>query len=98
VPVVAAAGGEFFKDNPALAVGGPAAGLALRAISNRSARNTIREAENLIGMRNPLYQARAANVPMVPPGGSGAARARDALTLELLRMQGVPRITVTPEE
>jgi len=35
-----------------------------------------------------------------PPGGGTTASARDAMTLELLRLQerGVPRITVTPRD
>jgi hypothetical protein len=96
------AAGQYFKDDPVWGgVAGlalPATGLALRKIGNARAARETADLGSMIRQRTPLYQERAANAPMVPPGGSGAARARDALTLELLRLQGIPRITVTPRE
>jgi hypothetical protein len=88
VPVTLMAGSEYFKENPGMALLGPAAGLALRGASNKSARNTIRNAEELIGQRNPLYRELAATAPMVAPNSrSDAAQAavRNAITLELLK-------------
>jgi len=101
VPVAMMAGNEFVKQNPELSAAVPAAGLALRALSNRAARKSIGRAEDLISQRNPLYTQRAATAPMVRGGGlsAGSTQAmRDAMTLELLRQQGVPRITVTPRD
>lgn len=106
VPIAAVAGNQFIADNPAFSAAVPAAGLGLRMLSNRAARGNIRAAEDLIARRNPLYQQRAANAPLAPPGGAGVANVRDALTTELVK-QGyfqtedgriIPRITVTPRE
>jgi hypothetical protein len=80
-------------------------GMGLRSVANRLGRNRIEAAENLIRERNPLYQNRVANAPMVPgPSalsglriGDQTGSVRDAITLEWLRQQGIPRITVTPD-
>lgn len=107
VPIAAATGAEFIKDNPAVSVGVPAAGLALRMLSNRTARNRIAAVEDMINMRNPLYQARAAAAGPAPLPAStdkgGSQMIRDAITTGLIK-QGFGmskdddplRITVRP--
>jgi hypothetical protein len=85
VPVAAMAGNEFVKDNPTLSVGVPAAGLALRMLSNRGARNNIRAAEDLIGSRDPLFAQRAANTGMKPPGSAATQQARNIMTQALIQ-------------
>ena len=86
VPVVAMAGGEALKLDPTTAAAIPLAGLALRGISNRSARNTIARAEDLIAQRSPLYVQRAATAPMTQRGlSSGQTQTlRDAIALQMI--------------
>jgi hypothetical protein len=86
------AGGSFLSGDPTwsgtLGVLAPVAGLGLRHWGNQRAMNEITNLGNMIRQRTPLYQERAATAPMVtPPGGQGTQRARDAITLELLRQQ-----------
>jgi len=86
--------GQYFKDDPTwgsiAGVGVPAAGLGLRLLGNRRATQQMQGLGNMARERAPLYQERLAAAPMVPPpGGGAAASARDALTIELLRQQGL---------
>ena len=99
------AASQYLADNPTwgglAGVAIPAAGLGLRLLGNRRAMQNMNDLGDMIRQRSPLYQERAATAPMVqPPGGGTTASARDAMTLELLRLQerGVPRITVTPRD
>lgn len=101
----AAGGGVGYAmggDKTNAALGGLAlagGGLGLRSMANRLGRGRIQAAEEMIARRNPLYQQRAANAPMVPrPSalsgpriGDQTANVRDALTYQLLRMQGMPQ-------
>jgi hypothetical protein len=87
-------GGQYLKDSPltygAAGFGVPLVGLGLRSLSNRSAANTIRAADEIIRQGNPLYQARAGVAPMaVPNPRSDAAQeaARNALTAALVSRQ-----------
>ena len=70
----------------------PLTGLGLRVLGNRRANANIRQLQEMINQRNPHYQDLLATSPMLPgPGSPGAAKAaRDAVALQLLRMQGQP--------
>jgi hypothetical protein len=83
---------NYFKDDPGTgaAIGGGAAltGLALRLLGNRRAAGDINRLREMIGQRNPLYQARAARAGTVPGPGSRPAAAkavRDAITTAIMR-------------
>jgi hypothetical protein len=70
----------------AVGFGVPAAGMALRGMTNRG---TVAAAENLadtMAMRSPLYRARAANAPVVGGPGLGnlGESSRNAITIEML--------------
>jgi len=70
----------------------PALGLGVRGAGNRIARNAIRDIDERLRQRNPLYQLRARNAPIVSPSGSpDAAQAmRDALAATLIKRQVAP--------
>lgn len=90
--VAGGAGGGAYFDDPKWAgtVAIPAAGFALRTLGNRRALRNMNELRDMVHQRSPLYRERLATAPMVPPPGGGtAASMRDALTIELLRRQGL---------
>jgi len=101
--VAGGAADKYLRDDPTwgsiAGAGIPAAGLGLRLLGNRRATRQMQELGTMAGSRAPLYRERVATAPLAPPPGGGtAAGVRDALTLEILRQQGIPRITVTPED
>lgn len=92
--VAGGAADKYFRDDPTwgsiAGAGIPAAGLGLRLLGNRRATQQMQGLGNMVRERAPLYQERLATAPLVPPPGGGAtASARDALTIELLRQQGL---------
>lgn len=97
----AGAAAHYFGGDPATAgvVAGaiPLVGMGLRGASNRSARNAIDYANTLIHQRNPLYNYRASMAGMQPGpsplSGPNTARLRDAITLQMLKQNG---ITIRP--
>ena len=79
-----------------LGAAGAGTGLTLRLLANRRANQNMGQIRDMVAMRNPLYQARAANAPMVPgPGSPRAAKAvRDALALEILQQTQPRRLDI----
>ena len=88
--------GEDDGTGIAKGLGVSALGLGLRTIGNRRAAADINRVRDLIAQRNPLYQARAANAPMVPgPGSPRAAKAmRDALALQVIQQTQPRRLDI----
>jgi len=88
--------GEMSENRLAAAAALPAVGFGARLAGNRIARNAVQKIDETLRQRNPLYQMRVANAPMMPGPGSapGAAQAtRDAITAALLHRQPTPADT-----
>lgn len=81
-------GTQYVKENPwlsgAAGVAFPAAGLALRMAANRGANQRIGAIRDMVAQRSPLFLEQAATAPLNPIA-QGTARARNAITQELLR-------------
>ena len=90
------AGGAYFKDEPGAgaALGGAAVGtgLLLRTIGNRRAHANINELRDMIARRTPLHDYRVSMAGTQPGAGSPqtAKTLRDAIALEMLKMQQQP--------
>lgn len=92
--------GKYFKDDPeaGAAVGAalPATGLLLKAIANRRANTNIRQLQEMVAQRTPLYDYRTMMSGMQPgPGSPRVAKgARDAAALELLKQNQPQRLQI----
>ena len=98
--VLSAAGGvagHYLNQDPvlggAVGFGIPVAGMALRHVANQATNAAMERAIARISQRSPLYRDTAAAAMLMPTGtptAPNAARARDAVTFELLRQYQQP--------
>jgi len=75
----------------------PLLGAGMRGAASRNTARNIKHASDLIHTRNPLYEMRAANAPMVEPGKHGSQMLRDAMTAGLIA-QGFGQVDSVEDE